>query len=102
MKSTGGPTGELVLVVGLFNNGKPQVFTNVGLTAHTIEEGIDLAIQHFRMNYPQVKNPQYRAYNAKDPDGSEHTLIEVYDGRGDMVFTGLYKVIAGKYQWAGS
>jgi hypothetical protein len=27
--SSVGPTGELVLVAGLFSNGKPQVFANI-------------------------------------------------------------------------
>lgn len=92
--------GSIVIVGGLSNNGRPQVFLNLGIAAQTMDEGIQAAMDHYHSNYAHGASPQFRTYKATDPDGSEHALVEVYDVRGDMVFTGLYKVIAGKYQWA--
>jgi hypothetical protein len=91
--------GGIVIVGELSNNGQPQVF-NMGITCHTLDEGIQAAMDHYRKNYAHGSSPQFRTYKATDPDGSEHALVEVYDFRGDLVFTGLYKVIAGKFQWA--
>jgi hypothetical protein len=96
------PQGGIVIVGGLSHNGQPQVLLNVGITCQTMDEGIQAAKDHYRNNHAHGGKPQFRTYKATDPDGSEHAIVEVYDVRGDMVFTGLYKVIAGKYQWATS
>jgi hypothetical protein len=64
----------------------------------TLEEGIQAAKDYHELNYVAETPPQYRVYKAADPDGSDYAIVEVWDGRRDRVFTGLYKVIAGKYR----
>jgi hypothetical protein len=90
----------VVVVGGPPDNGMPKVMTSIPVGYSTMDEGIQAAIDHYRANAGRGKNANFRVYKSADPDGSEYALVEVSDGGGDMVFTGLYKVIAGKYQWA--
>jgi hypothetical protein len=94
----------IVILGSLSSNRDPlrriQVFEAVPYAYRSLEEAIQGAKSHYWTNFSQGKAPQFRVYQSTDPDGSTYALVEVSDGHGDMRFTALYKIIAGKYRWA--
>ena len=92
----------IVILGSLSSNRDPlkriQVFEMVPAAYTSMEEAIRAAKEHFRLNFAQGVVPQFRVYQATDPDGTEYAFVEV-TGSTDMTFVSLYKIIAGKYGW---
>ena len=97
---------EIVILGSLNTNRDPtkriHVFESSPVAYASLEEAIRAAKHHYQMNINTDQNqvPRFRVYESSDPDGTLYALLEVSDGREDMVFVALYKIIAGKFRWA--
>lgn len=94
---------NVVILASLTTNRDPVQRIHVFETVFayiSLEAAIQAAKFHYFSNFnPPETVPQFRVYQAYDPDGSTHALLEVSDGRGDMSFVALYKIVADKYQF---
>jgi hypothetical protein len=94
----------IVILGSLSTNNDPskriQVFEAAPVVYTSLEGAIQAAKNHYSLNFGQGRVPQFRVYQSTDPDGATYAIVEVTEGPGDMAFMALYKIIAGKYQWA--